>query len=897
MLPILKMKLSLRFVIVISAMLTPLAASAQYTAADCTVAPTVASDSRTNCATGVLFNASPLPTGSFHTLLLTSRASVHPNDPTFHFTAPSLGYAGMLDATDELDVFNPGSGAQVYMVATRGFPGTLADTCQKSNGGFPMRSCPTSYGRFFEVDGDMDGQFDDMTAVFIDGSLQPLNFRVLFVPANWTGTQAAFQAAAQAQINLFANSTTLGGCINTIEPAYLDVATQNMTFTCTANSCNVGSVAQYVRSLGLGTSSYDLLVALLPAGASPCAPTAGCSNGFDSVWLTTTVNPVLAHEIGHIYGLDDEYCSEQAGGDFRCAGPGNINFLGVDLGCNPAANQGCCGDCSAAGNPAGAAAGNYFACCQGNLGTLGGGSRCTMSSSGAGAGAQNWCQRCRNLLNGRTEFKCDPIASIPFRNVVTVDLTVDNKGSVIFNASELGKGRPSRTEPIGNRFRVRLDGPAGNLLDKRFDIIQYDIATPQTQANFRYRAPVDFPLAKPPPLALSVTDGGKKIFRGTLFGTAPVAKTGPNVQQQCSSPAGKKVSLDAGASFDTDGDLLAYLWSGAGVSFDDPTSKSPTGDFPIGTSNVKVTVSDGVSSSTAGTTVTILDTAKIAADAYDATSPRNDSWKNPAVIPGQVAASPLVMKGKIDNLTHDTSKDIDFFTVQLPPAQSECCPSPLSADTIQGQFKISVEPTADRPFEIVVYDAKGKVFNSSYSLDYVLECPHKHFPDGKITFSVRDTACRNSYEIFLGYNRCNTRFYPRWILEYDPPLFRRPLPPMPDDLRLIFPGDPELQEKIYRGEVLERIPAEHYFFEWPEAGDYGLDIAVEGDAELEFTLLDPEGQVVTRAMACDGELRGQSQTIQVADLPAGTYALRVEGAAFGTRYVLDAWSTSEDSAR
>lgn len=493
----------------------------QYSSDDCTGPEIIGSDNLFGCTNGILFSVSPLPRETFHTVLVVQVADSAPSDLRFNFTYPGASLAFHVDTEGQLRSYNPGPGRdEIYVVATRCGVASLRECCRQSGGGLPIKGCPTDYGMYFEVDGDRDGEFDDMAVAFIDGTAVPLNFRFLFVPLNWTGTQAQFDAAAQRQVNLFAGATTLGRCADTIEAVTLDVNTQNFnSFTCSQDNCEIDSVRRFLRTLGLKSISYDVVIGMLPGGSSPCAPRVGCSNVVDTVWIEDSNDPILAHEIGHIYGLEDEYCSEEAGGDTRCAGPGDVNRLGIDLGCNPQPNAGCCADCSAAGNPAGT--GNYFACCQGNDGALGGGSKCIMSSAGAGLGAQNWCRRCLDHLSGRNEFDCDRLPTTPFRNVLEIDLTISQAGEVSLNAVELGKGRPTRIDRKGNRYRMVLDAPAGRLLDERFDVIHYDVALPQKEANIHYQVPVDISIDDPPPVVLSVFEGGSVVFQETLFEPEP----------------------------------------------------------------------------------------------------------------------------------------------------------------------------------------------------------------------------------------------------------------------------------------------------------------------------------------------------------------------------------------
>jgi hypothetical protein len=76
----------------------------------------------------------------------------------------------------------------------------------------------------------------------------------------------------------------------------------------------------------------------------------------------------------------------------------------------------------------------------------------------------------------------------------------------------------------------------------------------------------------------------------------PIADAGPDQTLECELPDGSLVLLDGTGSFDPDGDGLEYEWSaadGSGVDFDDPTSATPMGLFPVGPTLVTLTVTDG----------------------------------------------------------------------------------------------------------------------------------------------------------------------------------------------------------------------------------------------------------------------------------------------------------------
>lgn len=88
----------------------------------------------------------------------------------------------------------------------------------------------------------------------------------------------------------------------------------------------------------------------------------------------------------------------------------------------------------------------------------------------------------------------------------------------------------------------------------------------------------------------------------------PDADAGANQTVECTSAGTTAVSLNGTGSTDPDGDTLAYSWSAPGVTFDNATSATPTGQFPIGTTVVTLTVSDGFEDDTDTVSITVEDT-------------------------------------------------------------------------------------------------------------------------------------------------------------------------------------------------------------------------------------------------------------------------------------------------
>lgn len=99
------------------------------------------------------------------------------------------------------------------------------------------------------------------------------------------------------------------------------------------------------------------------------------------IWTSSDREGTFAHEIGHLFGLNDQYCSLEAGSrDSRCNSAADLNPLLPELGCDPKAKSGqnvCCG--KAAGFKKECSEAGYEVCCLGNK--VGGG-RSLMSGGG-----------------------------------------------------------------------------------------------------------------------------------------------------------------------------------------------------------------------------------------------------------------------------------------------------------------------------------------------------------------------------------------------------------------------------------------------------------------------------------------------------------------------------------
>lgn len=180
------------------------------------------------------------------------------------------------------------------------------------------------------------------TSVNFTGQVPIVHVKLLYVPLNWQNTQAAFDAEADLQSSIFFDQVPLSACPEKYRVEKLSVAAQNFIgFTCSGDA--IGSIREFLRQQGIKAEDYTAIIGL--AETSPCPPTGGQSNGTNTVWVTAEYDIVTAHELGHFWGLSDQYCSDRDGmsTDDRCndgdiqgddAQTGDVNWLDSSLPCD-----------------------------------------------------------------------------------------------------------------------------------------------------------------------------------------------------------------------------------------------------------------------------------------------------------------------------------------------------------------------------------------------------------------------------------------------------------------------------------------------------------------------------------------------------------------------------------
>jgi len=341
----------------------------------------------------------------------------------------------------------------------------------------------------------------DATGQNFVGTQQEARLRLLYVPLRWEGSQDSFDAEARTQSDIFIDGVPLRDCRDRVSVETLQVASQNFaTFSCSASNCGVGSVRTFVSdTLRINPADYDVIVGL--GETSPCAPIAGCSNGTDTIWVTEAYDSVTAHELGHIYGLADEYCSSQAGStDSRCndgdsqgdgAMTGDVNWLDAsqpsDCPADGSTDSGGSACCNFGGNSCSTI--NYGVCCLGNKNSAGG--RSTMSYANAPE-PRGFDIHDQAHLNALPALNCDGAATaaslapegLPedaFQTVLDVHLRVYNSDSVEKESIAIYPGRPTSSsvqQGMNGNYSLSIVNDAGSELWTRSFPLYFDYAGP-----------------------------------------------------------------------------------------------------------------------------------------------------------------------------------------------------------------------------------------------------------------------------------------------------------------------------------------------------------------------------------------------------------------------------------
>lgn len=468
------------------------------------------------------------------------------------------------------------------------------------------------------IDNDMDGRVDEDA-----GSCM---FKFLTVPLCWTGDDAAFQAALDLQSSTFLSAAGLSGCADSVRFDSIPPSVLNVPCASGPSLDAIEAAVESAALAGFNLADFDAIAGLTDQNLD--GTTRGATDLSGRFWGESTVigsslpDIIMTHEFGHVLGLDDEYCSSEpaAGGSFACNSSSSINALDPLLGCDPASTS-CCsialrnpnalpGDFPNDTTPC---AGQYNACCAGNLAVLDPSAttlvndplgRCAMSSS-FGTPPRRFCQRCINHLRTQSVVcgtRHDGLARILVVNGIA------SPGPLKLSSVSYLDGRPGlqnvSPRTTGDLVLDFFHVDTGVLIATR----GVSLPTAGDAAEFAVADSVSLRIPLPPSvnnhdkIRVVKSEGGTPVGQTTVNGAAPTASAGPDQQLECTGPT-TRVALSASASSDADGDTLTFSWAPTGE-----TTAAIEHDLAVGTHDFTVSVSDGLLASSDGVRVNVVDT-------------------------------------------------------------------------------------------------------------------------------------------------------------------------------------------------------------------------------------------------------------------------------------------------
>jgi hypothetical protein len=226
-------------------------------------------------------------------------------------------------------------------------------------------------------------------------TFQPI-LTLLYVPVDWTRSMDEFYSGADVQTSVIVKSTDLKDCPSKVRTIKEDVVCR-LTAPLDERCTNILEVKREVEACAKSSGeNYDYVVGVWPTGFCGVV---GLTFGTGTIFLGAVSEEVTTHEMGHEWGLVDEYfdacrCSNRTAYNCLDAGSGGADPAGSNESGQPYTKDYCAGGSKCAESDV---------TCLGNLNDQGG--RCIMGPAGA-PGPRAFCVECVEHLNDLGFLKC-----------------------------------------------------------------------------------------------------------------------------------------------------------------------------------------------------------------------------------------------------------------------------------------------------------------------------------------------------------------------------------------------------------------------------------------------------------------------------------------------------------
>jgi PKD repeat protein len=387
-----------------------------------------------------------------------------------------------------------------------------------------------------------------------DPSKKGKGITLLFVPVDWSGPMEPFNSLVDLNVGLVRSQLHLDECSEELVHALKVGEKCNAQVSENWKGDNDASwmLRLYECVEKSGITGYDYIIAAKETyGGDPATTMEDTDVILVAAEAIKGDSIVLAHELGHIFGLQDEYYDS-----CRCFDPGP-NCLDPALGGSDPVYPSTEGYCAGGSNcPL-----IQTTTCKGNQNEYGG--RCIMSYANA-LRPREFCSHCREQLRKIPELRCegmkggDPSANLP--------PVADAKAG--FYENELSKEVSLNLGEGLRFFSTGSNDPDGSIISYDWDYGDGEKEkTIAKDVHHSYKAAGEYTatLTVRDNALATASDSVKVTVRGINIAVALVGTTPDDIKyKEVTIKSGEKAYLDASGSTIIESDKVVYSWIGNG---------------------------------------------------------------------------------------------------------------------------------------------------------------------------------------------------------------------------------------------------------------------------------------------------------------------------------------------